>query len=170
MYPKRFAGQLLKNMGDKDQESKGYEAQDDIERNIAKGWDEIKNAFENESGFRENAMFCPAIGTNITFFLGWEGDRNRNYKGGVGLLHILAKHGEKIFARIPEVIAKGRIVDKPGEKRSKRSRVYIFYDGIGLSLDKEYRFRGGVWKTTWVVSAYEDVKTQKKESSVNGQR
>jgi hypothetical protein len=103
---------------------------------IAKGKLAMHYAIQHKTSVK-NAMSRPEIG-NISFVWGYEGDPNKEYSGGYGIAHIIAKRdweglhnqhlasqkGDAVAIKIVEVIAKGNVLnpESPGKKK-------ILYDG-----------------------------------------
>ena len=66
----------------------------------------IGQALRGERGVVRDAMFRPGAGS-ITFYFGAPGNPRRQYRGGSGLSHIIAKHGPEVMQDVVETIAKG---------------------------------------------------------------
>lgn len=72
-----------------------------------------------------NAVSRGDIGP-VHFYWGETGDAGNKFKGGHGISKIIAKHGEHVALRIPEVIVRGRI-GKPYQSGQKRNITHGSY-------------------------------------------
>lgn len=86
----------------------------------------------------------------VDFVYGQEGDPEKNYQGGYGLAHIVAKHGVDVAKQVPGIIRAGSI------DRSSRDRVYITAKGRRAVVRLDWNGN----KKTWLVTAFD-----KKEST-----
>ena len=103
------------------------------EQNFERGTKALGWALRNKSGVR-GAMRRPELGP-IDFPWGTPGDASNEYKGGSGLSHIIAKHGEADAHRLPEAIAKGELLPHTTDP-AKRIIIHGRYQAY-LALNKD---------------------------------
>ena len=86
----------------------------------------------------------------LQFPWGKEGNPKKDYEGGFGVSHIIAKHGEPVANKVIEVIANGKIIKEYGPEAGKR--VNIGHDGhtAVLSLHKKGN------RETWLLTGWKD--------------
>jgi len=98
---------------------------------------------------RPSAMYRDDVGS-IEFPWGKEGNPKKDYEGGFGVSHIIAKHGEPVANKVVEVIAKGDIVKESGPPNG--TRINIQYDGHTaiLSLYKNGNHQA------WLLTGWKD--------------
>jgi phage-related protein (TIGR01555 family) len=118
------------------------------EQNIANGRDAIKYAVETKSDV-PNAMFRKELG-NITFLYGEPGDPERDYKGGYGVSHVQAKHGNKVLEMMPEVIGNGTITRQYGPRNVQRADIKLgsFIAVMSKFVDEE--------NSSWLLTGWDE--------------
>ena len=132
-----------------EQLKKGHEALDSVLNDKSDFWDII----EREEDFINS----------ISFLYGVEGDANKNYKGGFGFSHIVAKRNSEnengIFTayKLVEVLILGKVSKHIEAKQT----VHIELDGFEAVLSQNLHGE----KKTWVLTGYE----QKKPSDAAGE-
>lgn len=119
-----------------------------IKREIARGLSAIDDLSRRKTGQVMAAMYRPDLGP-ITFDWGQPGTGPR-FKKGAGVSHILAKHGEAVLKRMPEVIARGNIDRLQGPEVGRR--VHISYDGHRAVLSL---WRHGA-QETWLLTGWDE--------------
>ena len=121
--------------------------------NIQRGKQAIAEILETH-GAVNGAMERPETGP-IDFLWGEEGNPDKNYAGGYGIAKILAKHGEKAVAIIPEVVASGR-----AEHRNADRVHFVLGDFTAVvKLDFDGK------KKTWLVTNFEKYPNKKDSNS-----
>jgi hypothetical protein len=110
--------------------------------NIARGMKAARRALRRKADVSK-AMYRDKLG-QIDFVWGTPGEKAKNYAGGHGLSHILAKHGKADVKRLPLVLAKGRIMRHPMDV-SKR---LVVHENYAASLVKEKS------RSSWVLTGF----------------
>lgn len=97
----------------------------------------------------QHAMYRKGLG-EVSFKLGETGDASKNYKGGWGLNHIVAKrngeglNGFDVVIKLVEVIAKGEIEKEVAAKKT----LHISFDGYEAVLSKDFNGEEETWLLT----------------------
>ena len=108
-YPKGSGrGRIHDAFGPRIDESQGGLSE---KENIQRGVASADYARRKQRDVRD-AMYRKEIG-RIDFLWGTPGDASKEYEGGKGLAHILAKHGEADLRKLPIVLAKGKFSEHP---------------------------------------------------------
>lgn len=91
----------------------------------------------------------------ITFDYGMPGDAARNFAGGFGLAHIMARRNAEgidadrfVRQRLPAVLAEGRLERLYGPAAGRRADIVLGSDQVTLSLSRHGR------RETWVLTAF----------------
>ena len=95
------------------------------------------------------AMTHPQLG-DVTFDWGEQGDPEKDYKGGWGITHILARHGADALSRIPSVIALGAVVRQYGPPVGRRVDVSDGTHTVVLSLHRYAK------RETWLLTGWKE--------------
>jgi hypothetical protein len=119
------------------------------EQNLARGAAAMDRVISAHADALD-AMFRPEVG-GISFFWGEPGSGEK-FKGGSGIAHIVAKHGEDVARLMPEVIARGIVSEPYTGRHGGDPRVNITRDSHTAVLSL-YRFGK---KQTWLVTGWED--------------
>ena len=119
-----------------------------IEENIQAGRDAIALALKTNQNVL-NAMYLEGVG-DVAFYWGTPGVGEK-FKRGEGLAHIDAKHGRETLDMMPEVIARGRVVDHQREG-VEGERIHINYNGYTAILSL-WKYGG---KETWLLTGWKD--------------
>lgn len=77
----------------------------DADAEINRGASAMREVIANKRDVLD-AMNAPGVG-KVAFLWGKRGG-GREFKGGFGVAHILAKHGESVATQVPEVLARGK--------------------------------------------------------------
>ncbi len=100
-----------------------------------------------------SAMHRAGIGS-IDFHWGYAGDPAKDWAGGYGFAHVIAKHGRLSAFRAPLIIALGTILPPQGD------RLVIEWNGWKAVLTKTT----GKDKAHWVLTAFKPDRAGKKKS------
>ncbi len=125
---------------------------------IEKGLKALFQSLENQED-RLNAMYREDLG-EIAFLYGKTGDPEKNFKGGFGLAHILAKRnwegeniealkgqkGIEVLQKMVEVLAKGEISKTIPAKKT----VHISLEEYEAVISQEYNQE----LLNWLLTAY----------------
>jgi hypothetical protein len=95
------------------------------------------------------AMTHPELGA-ITFDWGEPGDPAKDYEGGWGVSHVLARHGETVVREIPKVIASGKITRQYGPPSGQRVDIS---DGTHTAVLSLHRFGK---RETWLLTGWKE--------------
>ena len=112
---------------------------------IKRGKNAIRTSLDEKSDVL-NAMDHPKLGP-IDFRHGEPGDPAKEFKGGFGVSHIAAKHGEETAMKMPEVITRGEVTEGSGG-----ARTFIEHGEHRVVLAKDFN---GNPANRWLVTAYE---------------
>lgn len=120
-----------------------------VEENMERGTAAMNEVIENHTDYL-NAMYRPEVG-GISFYWGMPG-KGKKFKGGYGISHIIAKHGDSTAKAMVKTIAKGEIVKR--QEATEGSRVLIQHEGYTavLSLYKDREIQ------TWLLTGWENTK------------
>ena len=130
---------------------KGKQAWDmtkEAQANIAKGNETIGRVLRERASVPA-AMTHPELGA-ITFDWGEPGDPTKDYEGGWGLSHVLARHGETVVREIPKVIASGKITRQYGPPNGQR---VVISDGTHTAVLSLHRFGK---RETWLLTSWKE--------------
>ena len=121
-----------------------------VDANVQRGQQAIQTALETHENIL-NAMSRDDLGS-VSFYWGTPG-RGAKFKQGEGLAHIDAKHGRDVLHFMPEVIAKGVVVEsQPPGFTGPGQRVLIGYEGHTAVLS--------LWKygekQTWLLTGWDN--------------
>ena len=116
--------------------------------NIAKGNEAIGRVLQ-ESASVPAAMTHPELGA-ITFDWGEPGDPAKDYEGGWGVSHVLARHGEAVVKEIPKAIASGKIARQYGPPSGQRVDIS---DGTHTAVLSLHRFGK---RETWLLTGWKE--------------
>ena len=116
--------------------------------NIAKGNEAIGRVLQ-ESASVPAAMTHPELGA-ITFDWGEPGDPAKDYEGGWGVSHVLARHGETVVREILKVIASGKITRQYGPPSGQRVDIS---DGTHTAVLSLHRFGK---RETWLLTGWKE--------------
>jgi isoleucyl-tRNA synthetase len=125
-----------------------------VKISVQQGVHSLRKAFF-ENVDVENAMHRTELG-QVSFKLGETGDATKNFKGGWGLNHIVAKRNDEnlngfdVVLKLLEVIAVGQIEKEVTSKQT----IHISHDGYEAVLSKD--FNGG--KEVWLLTGWEKYK------------
>jgi hypothetical protein len=103
-----------------------------------------------------SAMEHPTLG-EIDFRHGLGGDSSTGFKGGYGVAHIAAKHGEATAMKLPEIIAKGVVTHGS-------SRTFIDHEDHHVVLSKDFN---GTPANHWLVTGYDKKRATDEPDEVN---
>ncbi|MDR2696775.1 MAG: hypothetical protein LBC79_10420 [Deltaproteobacteria bacterium] len=117
------------------------------EENAARGLEAMNRAIAGKTDVLD-AMRRDDVG-GISFYWGQPG-RGKKLKDGEGVAHIVAKHGEDVARKMPEVIAYGTIVQEQTAPRG--TRVLIAHDGHTAVLSL-YKFGN---RETWLLTGWDE--------------
>lgn len=121
-----------------------------VEENIANGKKAMQKVIDTHEN-AENAMYREDVG-DITFVWGSPG-RGKNFKGGYGVSHIIAKHENdraNITDEIPAIIARGDITNRQTAPLGDRVTIEYNDRAVVLSL-----YENGNRKT-WLVTGWDN--------------
>lgn len=121
-----------------------------VEENIANGKKAMQKVIDTHED-AENAMYRDDVG-DITFVWGNPG-RGKNFKGGYGVSHIIAKHESdrtNIIDEIPAIIARGDITNRQTAPLGDRVTIEYNDRAVVLSL-----YENGNRKT-WLVTGWDN--------------
>lgn len=121
-----------------------------VEENIANGKKAMQKVIDTHED-AENAMYRDDVG-DITFVWGKPG-RGKNFKGGYGVSHIIAKHESdrtNIIDEIPAIIARGDITNRQTAPLGDRVTIEYNDRAVVLSL-----YENGNRKT-WLVTGWDN--------------
>jgi phage gp29-like protein len=111
--------------------------------NLQRGTKAMDRAIRKKADVQK-AMYRRGIG-QIDFRWGTPGNASNDFKGGFGISHVIAKHGEKSARALPLVLAKGKIsphVEGP-------DKMLMEYQGRIASLARENKTK------SWVITSFE---------------
>lgn len=129
------------DIGEKYKLSPDIDIQDNNIKNGTKFLDlmieQAKTSSNPENLVKKNVMYRSGIG-QIDFVWGKPGNGEK-FKGGYGLSHIIAKHGESTARKAIETIAKGTDYNKQGNDYTNNTqyRLRLHYDGCTAILSKD---------------------------------
>ena len=104
-----------------------------------------------------NAFNSPLVG-NVSLLYGKQGNADKNFKGGFGVSHIVAKRdlenktdnhfkyytGKRVLKKLIDVVVKGKI-----ERFEQRRKVVtIVYENFEANLSLDYNGKSLVWLIT----------------------
>ena len=118
-------------------------------RNTARGREAIAKALETQADVLD-AMEREEAGS-IDFIWGSPGDPDRNFEGGSGISHVVAKHGEAAARRIPEIISEGDAGKPYSERKRGARRINIYLGGERVVLQAN---GAGEKAGAWIVTSY----------------
>lgn len=116
--------------------------------NIARGSEAIERVLRDRVSVPA-AMSHSELG-EIDFHWGEPGDPAKDYHGGWGLAHIVAKHGEPVARMMPKIIAEGKVVDRYGPPGGERVNVS---DGDHTAVLSLRRFGK---RETWLLTGWKE--------------
>ncbi len=126
-------------------------------KNIYFGLKSLKNALTNKSEIC-NGIFRKDVG-NIGLYFGEVGDVTKNYKGGNGLSHIVAKRfaegfdGYDVILKLIETIVTGKVVKTVDVKKT----IHIEKDGYEAVLSEDKFGNEVIWLLTgWKINKPDD--------------
>lgn len=99
-----------------------------VRDNIARGTRAMRRALRHGRDVQK-AMVHEKLGV-ISFPWGTPGEKSREFKGGFGVSHILAKHGRKEALALPEVIAKGKVFPHTEDPINKRLVLHKNFEAV----------------------------------------
>jgi hypothetical protein len=111
--------------------------------NIERGSKALRRALAHRRDV-QNAMNRSGLG-RIDFVWGTPGETAKDYAGGFGIAHVLAKHPEAID-KIPVILAKGAIKFHPGEPDKR----IVEYGQHMVAMAKEKK------TSAWLITAYKN--------------
>lgn len=138
-YPKGSGrGRIRDAFGKRIDESQGGLS---VQENIRRGVKCLDYATRHKTDVPD-AMYRKEVG-RIDFAWGTPGESSKDFQGGSGLSHILAKHGEEDLKRLPVVLAKGKIT-----QHAEAGKRLVQYGNYTASLVKEKS------RSAWVLTGF----------------
>ena len=110
--------------------------------NIKRGNKAMDRAIRQKADVQK-AMHKKGLG-QVDFKWGNPGDKDKDFEGGSGISHGLAKHGEAATRQIPETIAKGKVTVHPDDAEKR----VVEHQGHTVILAKQKK------ASSWVITAF----------------
>ncbi len=115
----------------------------------------IKQLLADRKGTINDAMEVKGVG-KICMFWGFAGFGPPKWKGGFGIAHVVAKHGEADARRIPEILTEGTFTATDKEPLSTSSHIEVRYGKFTVALTRGGNgvFHGASPTEPWVLTGY----------------
>lgn len=111
--------------------------------NLERGGNAVKHALRHLRDV-PNAMNVAGLG-QVDFVWGTPGAKRDDFKGGFGLSHMRAKHGDDALLKLPMTLAKGRISPHPKDPEKR----LVHFEGYEAVVVKEKK------KTSWTLTHFQ---------------
>ncbi|MBL8663556.1 MAG: hypothetical protein JNM29_12050, partial [Candidatus Odyssella sp.] len=122
-------------------------AQENVRRGLAAADVALEKALRGQAGIVGDAMYRADLGRtggSITFRWGTPGDPGKGYTGGLGLSHLIAKHGIEHIRPMVETIARGKISPHP----KSPGRLLVEHGDQLVVLARDYSKAREIWIIT----------------------
>lgn len=126
--------------------------------NLKRGNKAMDQSIRNKSDV-PNAMSVRGLG-RVDFRWGNPGNKSKDFAGGFGVSHIIAKHGERDARRLPAVLAKGKVSRHPNDPQKR----LVKHGNYTASLAKEKA------DSSWVITGFSSQKNAARNHFADGVR